>query len=96
MPQADAAPVLVEIVRGDMVESVHRGIVAIVDAAGAIVRGLGDVDRPVYPRSALKPIQALPLIESGAADAVGRGPPERARACAAWAMSIGSSIRAPP
>ncbi len=78
----EASPVLVEIVRGDMVESFHRGAVAIADAAGRIVRSLGDVDRLVYPRSALKPIQALPLIETGAADGFGLGEQELALACA--------------
>jgi L-asparaginase II len=77
-----SAPVLVEVVRGDMVESRHRGAVAIVDAAGKIVRCLGDVDRPIYARSALKPIQALPLIETGAADGFGLGHEELALACA--------------
>jgi L-asparaginase II len=76
------APILVEIVRGELVESFHRGSVAIVDAAGKIVRSLGDVDRLVYPRSALKPIQALPLIETGAADGFDLGPEEVALACA--------------
>jgi L-asparaginase II len=60
--QGEASPILVEVVRGELVESIHRGRVAITDASGKLVRSLGDVDRPVYPRSALKPIQALPLI----------------------------------
>ena len=77
-----SAPVLVEVVRGDMVESRHRGAVAIVDAAGKIVRSLGDVDRLIYARSALKPIQALPLIETGSADGFGLGHEELALACA--------------
>jgi L-asparaginase II len=45
-------PVLVEVVRGALVESRHRGSVAVVDADGAIVLALGDVALPVYPRSA--------------------------------------------
>jgi len=75
-------PVLVELTRGDLVESVHRGSVAVADADGRIVFALGDLDVPVYPRSSLKPIQALPLIESGAADAFGLGDEEIALACA--------------
>ena len=47
----------------------HRGAIAISDAEGNLVFALGDIALPVYPRSALKPIQALPLLESGAADA---------------------------
>ena len=62
-----ANPVLVEVVRGDAVESRHRGAAAVVDAAGRLVESWGDIGRPVYARSAAKPLQALPLIESGAA-----------------------------
>jgi L-asparaginase II len=75
-------PLLVEVVRGDMVESDHRGAVAVVDPAGRRVLALGDVARPVYPRSAIKPLQALVLVESGAADRFGLGPEELAIACA--------------
>ena len=75
-------PVLVEVVRGGLVESRHRGAVAVVDADGATVLALGDVARPVYPRSAVKPLQALPLIESGAAERYGFGDQEIALACA--------------
>lgn len=64
-------PVLVEVVRGPLVESIHRGAVAVSDANGRLLLSLGDVDRPVFPRSAVKAFQALPLIESGAADKVG-------------------------
>jgi L-asparaginase II len=64
-------PVLVEVTRGERVESRHRGAVAILDARGKTVLAIGDVDEPVYPRSAVKAIQALPLVESGAADAYG-------------------------
>src|SRR5947209_3343038 len=75
-------PVLVEVLRGGLTESRHRGAVAVVDADGATVLALGDVARPVYPRSAVKPLQALPLIESGAADRFGFGDEEIALACA--------------
>jgi len=61
-------PVLVEVTRGDTVESVHHGAVAVVDDSGQVLESWGDVSFPVFPRSAIKPIQALPLIESGAAD----------------------------
>lgn len=61
-------PVLVDVVRGPAVESRHRGAVAVVDAEGGVVLGLGDVDQPVFPRSAVKALQALPLIHSGAAE----------------------------
>jgi L-asparaginase II len=75
-------PVLVEVVRGALVESRHRGAVAVMDADGATVFALGDVARAVYPRSAVKPLQALPLIESGAAEKYGFGDKEIALACA--------------
>lgn len=75
-------PILVEVTRGTLVESVHRGSIAIADAAGTLKLALGDVESPVYPRSSLKPIQAMPLVESGAADAFGLGDEEVALACA--------------
>lgn len=77
----DDAPVLVEVTRGGLVESRHRGDVAVVDAAGRLVFGLGDVAMPVCQRSSIKPIQALPLVESGAADAFGLGDAALALAC---------------
>jgi L-asparaginase II len=64
-------PVLVNITRGLAIESQHRGSVCVVDGDGKIVLELGDIDRPVFPRSAVKALQALPLIESGAADRYG-------------------------
>lgn len=75
-------PVLIELTRGELVESVHRGSAAVVGVDGRVVMALGDLRTPVYPRSSLKPIQALPLIESGAADAFGLGDEEIALACA--------------
>src|SRR5437016_6815883 len=75
-------PVLVEVLRGALVESRHTGAVAVVDADGTRALTLGDVERPVYPRSAIKALQALPLLESGAADRFGFGPEELALACA--------------
>lgn len=75
-------PVLVEVTRGPLVESRHRGIVAVVDGDGRSVLELGDVSAPVFPRSAVKVMQALPLVETGAADAYGFGNRELALACA--------------
>lgn len=79
---SEAGPVFVEALRGAMIESRHRGAAALVDAAGRIVMAWGDVERPVYPRSAVKPLQALPLVETGAADRFGLGTQELALACA--------------
>ena len=75
-------PVLVNVLRGTAVESAHRGAVAVLDADGAVVAALGDIDRPVFPRSAVKVLQALPLIASGAADRLALGDAELALACA--------------
>ncbi|HEY3637793.1 MAG TPA: asparaginase [Rhizomicrobium sp.] len=77
-----ANPVLVELTRGALVESWHRGAIAIADAQGKIIFALGDLTLPVYPRSSLKPFQALPLLESGAADAFQVSDEEVALACA--------------
>ncbi len=81
-PPLPENPVVVEITRGDRVESAHRGAAAVVDADGGLAFGCGDISRPVYPRSAVKTIQALPLIESGAADQFALTDAELALACA--------------
>ena len=62
----DGAVDLVEILRGDRVESVHRGHAVICDAGGEIVAAWGDPTAVIYPRSSCKMVQALPLLESGA------------------------------
>ncbi|KQS96369.1 MULTISPECIES: asparaginase [unclassified Rhizobium] len=64
-------PVLVEVTRGNLVESRHRGMVIAVDGDGKTVFSLGETDAGVFPRSACKAMQALPLMETGAADAYG-------------------------
>jgi L-asparaginase II len=79
---ASSNPVLVEVTRGALVESRHAGAVAIADAAGKLALALGDVERPIFPRSAVKALQAILLVESGAADAFGLGEAELAVACA--------------
>ena len=75
-------PVLAELWRGDIVESFHRGAFAVTDAAGHVLREGGDIDRPVYARSAVKGLQALPLVASGAAERFGLSDEELALACA--------------
>jgi L-asparaginase II len=75
-------PITVEVTRGQLVESRHRGLAIVVDAEGKTVFSAGDVDSGVFPRSACKAMQALPLVESGAADAYGFGNRELALACA--------------
>jgi L-asparaginase II len=75
-------PVLVEAWRGPLMESHHRGAVAVADAHGKLVLSVGDVDMPVFPRSAVKALQALALVESGVADRYGLSDEELALACA--------------
>ena len=77
-----ANPVLIEALRGLTLESAHRGAVAVVDADGALHSAWGDIDRPIFPRSAVKVLQALPLVESGAAERYGLSDEELALACA--------------
>jgi L-asparaginase II len=80
--RGDADPVAVLVRRGDRVESVHRVAYAVADAGGALLHHEGDVRRPVFPRSAVKPVQALALIESGAAERFALSERELALACA--------------
>lgn len=89
-----ANPVLVEVTRGDVVESRHRGAVTVVDGDGATVLAIGDVDQPVFPRSAVKAIQALPLVESGAADRYAFSDADIALACASHAGEPAHAARA--
>lgn len=77
-----ANPILVEVTRGGIVESRHRGSVAVVDFDGGVRLGLGDIQTPIYPRSAIKALQAIPIIESGAAEALSLSDAELALCCA--------------
>lgn len=61
-----ANPVLAKFVRGNTVENMHRGAFCVTDADGNIIAAEGYVDRPVFPRSAIKSIQALAIFRSGA------------------------------
>ncbi len=85
-PQGDAglpedAP-LAAVRRGALVESVHRGRLAVCDPHGNVLDAAGDPYAYVYARSSAKPFQALPLVLSGAADAFGLTETELAVACA--------------
>lgn len=97
-------PILVEVHRGPLVESAHRGAAIVCDARGKIVAAWGDTARPVYPRSAVKPLQAIALVETGAADkfslsgaelalacASHNGAPEHVAAVGAWLARMGLS-----
>lgn len=82
MVASNQNPVLVDVSRGDMIESRHRGAVAVVDARGNVMAAWGDIERSVFARSAIKPLQALPLVESGAAESLEVSDEELALACA--------------
>jgi L-asparaginase II len=71
---AAAPPALVEVTRGGRVESVHRGVVAIVAPDGSAVASVGDPDLFVFARSSAKPFQLAPFVASGRFDEYGFGP----------------------
>jgi len=70
---SNAPPVLVEVTRGDLVESVHRGSVAIAGPAGDLIASIGDPDQFIYLRSSAKPFQLAPFVASGRFDEYGLG-----------------------
>ena len=82
MSTAAPNPIAVLVYRGRRIESWHRVAYAIADPSGHLVHAQGDIQRPIYPRSAVKPIQALAMLESGAADRFEVSDTELALACA--------------
>jgi L-asparaginase II len=79
--------VIAETTRGGITESVHHGIVVAVDADGETIASVGEPEQVIFFRSSAKPFQAIPVIESGAADAFGLTPAELALCCASHAGS---------
>jgi len=77
-----ANPVLAEAVRGNWVENRHRGAFIVVDADGGVIAAAGDVERPVFPRSAIKSMQALAIFERHAVEKFHHRQEELALACA--------------
>lgn len=77
-----AAHPMVELWRGGRLESSHAGHAVICDASGGIVKAWGDPAAVIFPRSSCKMLQALPLVESGAADTAGLTEAQLALACA--------------
>ena len=75
-------PVLVNRWRGNAIESRHRGSVAVVESSGRVFAALGDVQRAVFPRSAIKFLQTIPFVESGAVEAFSLDDRHIALACA--------------
>ena len=59
---------MVVVKRGNQVESKHAGSIAVVDRDGNLLYGLGDITKMTFSRSALKPVQAIPVLQSGAAE----------------------------
>ena len=58
-------PALVEVVRSGFVESMHHGALVVTEPDGSVRLAVGDVDRPVFPRSSNKPFQALGMLRAG-------------------------------
>lgn len=75
-------PILVESIRGDMVENVHRGSVVVSDSSGKILVSWGEIDVPRYVRSTVKLMQTVALVESGAIEHFGLSSKEIALGCA--------------
>lgn len=73
---------LVELTRGETVESCHFGALAITDAAGQLLAWAGDPDLVTFLRSTAKPFQVLPFVEAGGTDSFGLDPAEIALLCA--------------
>ena len=73
---------MVELWRGGLLESTHTGHAVICDAGGGIVEAWGDPEAVIFPRSSCKMLQALPLLESGAAGAAGLTDAQLALSCA--------------
>ncbi|MFN0278145.1 MAG: asparaginase [Pyrinomonadaceae bacterium] len=63
--------ILAKVIRGETVESVHRGHFIVIDGEGRTVASAGDPSTVTFFRSSAKPFQAIPFITSGAAEAFG-------------------------
>src|SRR5512133_1439094 len=81
MTQSPYQPVF-ELTRGETVESIHEGAIAVVDATGKLVASYGDPLGITFLRSSAKPFQALPFIQHGGHQAYGLTPKEIALICA--------------
>jgi len=76
-----SAPLSIEVTRGGYIESRHKVRMVVTNTDGQIILQAGDINAVVFPRSAIKPIQALAFIESGAAEALQVSDSEVAVAC---------------
>ncbi len=77
----DCVP-LVEVTRGEIVESIHFGAFIVVDSHGNVLASEGNPDLMTYPRSSMKPFQALPFIERDGAEKFGLTEQEISIMCA--------------
>lgn len=73
---------LVNVTRGNLIESVHHGHIAVVDAKGNLLYYAGNPEAVVFARSSMKPIQAIPVVETGAADHYGFNDADLSLCCA--------------
>ncbi len=85
MNQHPSPALLCEVTRGDRIESRHFGHAVIVNAAGEVLFSVGNREHPTFPRSSLKPLQALAGIAAGTADRFAFTPAEIAVTCASHA-----------
>lgn len=76
---------LVEVTRGDIIESIHFGAFIVVDSNGKIISSRGAPDLLTYPRSAMKPFQLMPFVERGGLEVFGFTDQEIAIMCASHA-----------
>lgn len=75
-------PINVYVTRGGITESQHELTAVVVNSEGEVLEQWGDVTKPVYPRSAIKALQALPMVERGGAERFGFSDKELALCCA--------------
>lgn len=73
---------MVNVYRGELIESIHQGDVAVVNDKGDLLAEFGNSEMITYWRSAAKPVQALPVVSSGAADKYNLTDKELAIMCA--------------
>ena len=59
---------LVEVTRSGEIESFHHGVAVLINSSGNVLKKWGDIERLIYPRSSLKPIQSLNLYKDGVAE----------------------------
>ena len=93
IPAPGPLPLLVSVRRGPLTESLHQVNCVIADADGHIVKRWGNIDDPIFPRSAIKMLQSLPFVETGAADRFSCDVAEFALACASHGGEIPDAER---